>query len=51
MRTVSGADKIVVLKDGLVSEQGSPEELYKKNGAFAHMLKLQTESESWKIEA
>ena len=30
MRTVSGADKIVVLKDGLVSEQGSPEELYKK---------------------
>ena len=51
MRTVSGADKIVVLKDGLVSEQGSPEELYKKNGAFAHMLKLQTESDGWKIEA
>lgn len=51
MRTVSGADKIVVLKDGLVSEQGSPEELYKKNGTFAHMVKLQTESESWKIEA
>lgn len=51
MRTVSGADKIVVLKDGLVSECGSPEELYKKNGTFAHMVKLQTESESWKIEA
>lgn len=51
MRTVSGADKIVVLKDGLVSEQGSPEELYKKNGAFAHMLKLQTESDGWRIEA
>lgn len=51
MRTVSGADKIVVLKDGLVSEQGSPEELYKKNGDFAHMLKLQTESDGWKIEA
>lgn len=51
MRTVSGADKIVGLKDGLVSEQGSPEELYKKNGTFAHMVKLQTESESWKIEA
>lgn len=51
MRTVSGADKIVVLKDGLVSEQGLPEELYKKNGAFAHMLKLQTESDGWKIEA
>lgn len=51
MRTVSGADKIVVLKDGLVSEQGSPEELYKKDGTFAHMVKLQTESESWKIEA
>ena len=51
MRTVSGADKIVVLKDGLVSEKGSPEELYKNDGTFAHMVKLQTESESWKIEA
>lgn len=51
MRTVSGADKIVVLKDGRVSEQGSPEDLYKQNGTFAHMVKLQTESESWKIEA
>lgn len=39
------------MKDGLVSEQGSPEELYKKNGTFAHMLKLQTESDGWRIEA
>ena len=32
MRTVSGADKIVVLKDGIVAEQGNPEQLIKKNG-------------------
>lgn len=32
MRTVAGADKIVVLSDGIVAEQGSPEELYNKNG-------------------
>ncbi len=30
MRTVDGADKIVVLKDGVVAEQGSPSELKRK---------------------
>lgn len=49
MRTVSGADKIVVLKDGTVAEQGSPETLLAQNGIFEHMLKLQTESRNWKI--
>ena len=30
MRTVAGADRIVVLKDGYVAEQGTPEELLEK---------------------
>lgn len=49
MRTVTNADKIVVLKDGLVAEQGKPEELLKRNGIFADMVKKQTESSAWKL--
>ena len=49
MRTVSGADKIVVLKDGVVAEQGSPAQLLQTDGIFAHMVQLQTERESWTL--
>ena len=49
MRTVAGADKIVVLSDGVVAEQGAPEELYRKNGIYTHMVNLQKESQSWRI--
>lgn len=48
MRTVDGADKIVVLKDGVVAEQGTPDELKKNNGIYSHMLNTQLESEEWK---
>ena len=34
MRTVAGADKIVVLKNGVVAEQGSPDELYRRGGIY-----------------
>ena len=50
MRTVAGADKIVVLSDGTVAEEGSPKELAEKNGVYANMVKLQTENQSWKLE-
>lgn len=49
MRTVAGADKVVVLSDGTVAEQGSPDELIKKNGIYSEMLKLQSESQNWSI--
>ena len=49
MRTVAGADKIVVLSDGTVAEEGSPKDLEEKNGVYAHMVKLQTESQNWKL--
>ena len=49
MRTVMGADKIVVLSDGVVKECGTPDELLKQNGVFANMVRTQTESESWMI--
>lgn len=49
MRTVAGADKIIVLEDGIVAEEGRPEELMSKNGIFARMSRLQTESDEWVI--
>ena len=49
MRTVEGADKVVVLKDGVVAEQGSPEALLKKDGVFARMAARQRRSAAWTI--
>ena len=49
MRTVEGADKLVLLKDGKVAEQGSPEELLAKGGIYAKMCKLQQQSGEWRI--
>lgn len=50
MRTVAGADKIVVLSDGTVAEQGNSDMLLKKNGIYARMVKLQTQSQNWAME-
>lgn len=50
MRTVAGADKIVVLQGGVVAEEGAPEELLKKDGIYARMVKLQTEGQNWTLE-
>ena len=49
MRTVAGSDKIVVLSDGKVVETGTPDELMKKDGIFAHMSKLQTQGQNWNL--
>lgn len=49
MRTVAGADKIVVLSDGVVAEQGTPEELLNKNGIFKRMSDLQLAGQSWTV--
>ena len=40
---------MVVLCDGTVAEEGSPKDLEEKNGVYAHMVKLQTESQNWKL--
>ena len=49
MRTVAGADRIVVLKDGYVAEQGTPEELLEKKGIYHHMAELQGKSLNWSL--
>lgn len=49
MRTVAGADKIVVLSGGAVAEEGAPDVLMQKKGIYARMVKLQTESQNWTL--
>ena len=49
MRTVEAADRIVVLAEGKVAEQGSPSELTAKRGLFYRMVELQRQSAGWKL--
>lgn len=49
MRTVANADKIVVLKDGKVAEQGKPDELAKTDGIYSNMVEKQLASAGWKL--
>ena len=49
MRTVEAADKIVVLADGKVAEEGSPHELMEKGGLFRRMVELQRQSAKWQL--
>ena len=49
MRTVSGADKVVVLADGRAAEEGTPQELMERGTIYPHMAKLQDLSGKWGI--
>ncbi len=49
MRTVAGADKIVLIKEGKVAEEGRYEELIVKDGLYRRMVELQTKSANWNI--
>ena len=49
MRTVAGADHIVVLENGHVAETGTPAELMERGGLYRRMVELQSESARWKL--
>ena len=49
MRTVEAADKIIVLADGRVAEEGTPAELMNKNGLYHRMVDLQRHSAGWRL--
>ena len=49
MRTVAGADHIVVLENGRVAQQGTPEELMEQGGLYRRMVELQRETARWKL--
>ncbi|MBR0132243.1 MAG: ABC transporter ATP-binding protein [Lachnospiraceae bacterium] len=49
MRTIANADNIVVLKDGVVAEQGSPEFLSGYDSIYSRMTARQLISQNWKM--
>lgn len=49
MRTVMNADKIVVLDEGRLVEEGSPDQLLQQDGLFARMVNLQNQAATWVI--
>lgn len=49
MRTVAGVDKIVVLNNGIVAEQGTPDELRRQDGVYRHMEQMQSEAVRWRF--
>ena len=49
MRTVEAADRIIVLADGKVAEEGTPAELMAKGGLYHRMVELQRQSAGWHL--
>lgn len=49
MRTIANASKLIVLEDGHVVEQGTPEQLLRKEGVYQRMVDLQKMSNEWKL--
>lgn len=49
MRTVANADHLIVLEEGEVIEQGTPEQLLTQQGIYSRMVKLQNVSSNWKL--
>jgi len=47
MRTIRNVDKVVVLEDGQIVEEGKPDLLYEKGGLFTKMVDIQTKSDEW----
>ena len=50
MRTIENADKAIVLNEGKVVEEGSPQELIKEKSQFTKMVSLQKESANFNIK-
>ncbi|WP_188397771.1 ABC transporter ATP-binding protein [Sporomusa sp. GT1] len=49
MRTIANADKIVVLSDGYVAQQGQPDALLKQDGLYRNMVMIQTQNMAWSL--
>jgi ATP-binding cassette subfamily B protein len=50
LRTVMGADKIAVLENGRLVEEGTGDELIQRNGLFARLYHIQQESLGWTVK-
>lgn len=50
LKSIMDADKIIVLKEGKIIEEGTHEELLEKVGEYKSLWDLQFEAETWEIE-
>lgn len=51
LSSIVDADRICVLKDGSIAEEGTHETLFQKNGVYAHMWEEYNKSVQWKVGA
>lgn len=51
LSSIVDADRICVLKDGSIAEEGTHETLLEKNGVYAHMWEEYNKSVQWKVGA
>ena len=51
LSTVTDVNRIFVLKDGKIAEQGNHENLLQKDGVYAHMWKEYNKAVNWKVGA
>lgn len=49
LSTVTGADRIVVIKDGKIADSGTHAELSAKDGLYAEMWKQYNKAANWKV--
>jgi len=47
LQSIMSADNIIVLKDGRVAEQGTHEDLLKRDGLYAKLWAEQSQAGSW----
>lgn len=50
LKTIRGADKIIVLENGWVVEEGNHDTLLKRKGLYAHLWNLQQRAEGWNMK-
>lgn len=50
LKTVMNADRIVVLEDGRLKEQGAHDELMRQQGLYAHLWTIQERSAGWTVK-
>lgn len=50
LKTIKDADRIIVLDNGRIKEEGTHDELIKKKGLYAHLWDIQENTSGWKLQ-